>query len=670
MRTWLAVPFIALALGACVDPTPRTCNNKGVCSNGEVCLNNLCVPEENSADAGASPRPDSGGGGGARPDSAAPGADIAISRDAGPPTDGPVAPDMAAAHDVGVGVDGPARPDARSPDDGAAPDALPPVDGHAPACAGAAQETRPCGLNDRGLSGRSCHAGSWGLWGNCVDPDDCSDGASEACAGETAGECDPGTRRCDAGHWLACENVIAAHPDLCDGLDNDCDGRVDRAEDGSLLQEACYSGPPETRGLGECADGVATCANGEFGACSGEKDPVAEVCDGRDNNCDGDVDNTPGDVGGACANGVGVCQREGAEVCQGGRLVCDAVGGAPRDELCNGLDDDCDGVVDNGLVDCTRCHGDASSPCNGCPVGTVVPSGWVCAPPGEFTMGSPAGLDPPAELGREAVEVEHQVTLTGAILVRATEVTHREWFDLVGTRPAYFANCGDDCPVEQVSWYDGAEYLNRLSSREGLDPCYALEHCEGLLGNGCPAGVAGCRGDRICDVPDVRAAPACTGYRFPTEAEWEYVARAGTRTAFSTGPIVHTGCGLGADLDANADLAGWYCGNSQVLYVGGINVGAPGNEGTHPVAGKRANDWGLSDVHGNVAEWAGDAWDGNAYDGGPVRDPVGLAFAVDRIGRGGAWNGEPQHDRSASRHAYGPETRQPFIGIRPVRSLH
>ena len=329
----------------------------------------------------------------------------------------------------------------------------------------------------------------------------------------------------------------------------------------------------------------------------------------------------------------------------------------PGAEVCNGADDDCDGAIDEDV--CVHCDGAAGAPCNGCPAGAVVPAGWVCAPPGRFMMGSPA-----AELGRSAAETRHSVTLTRAFLLQATEVTQAEWFAVMGNRPSYFGACGEACPVERVSWYDAAEYLNRRSDAEGLERCYDLRNCVGVAGGGCRGAAQDCAGDRMCDSPDARRVADCAGYRFPTEAEWEYAARAGTQTALWSGELTEVECGV----DANLRRAGWYCGNSGVDYAGGVEVGGrEGLEGAHPVALKAANPFGLYDVHGGVWEWVNDVK--LPYPAGPATDPTGPAAGQFRAKRGGGWYSVSQYARSAFRGQSNPEDRYPFIGFRPARTL-
>jgi len=248
----------------------------------------------------------------------------------------------------------------------------------------------------------------------------------------------------------------------------------------------------------------------------------------------------------------------------------------------------------------------------------AIPPGYVRIAPGAFTMGSPAG-----ELGRIAEEVQHQVTITWAFLMKTTEVTQAEWQAVMGANPSGFAACGGNCPVEQVSWNDAVDYVNRLSDAAGLARCYNANRVFAGLG--------------------------CLGYRLPTEAEWEYAARAGTQTAYHTGVNTQTNC----NNDPNLNLAGWYCGNAANT--------------THPVGQKQVNAWGLHDMHGNVWEWVQDRY--AAYPAGAAVDPVGPAAGGNRVVRGGCWSCLAQYARAALRSGSDPGFRDDRLGFRPARSL-
>ncbi|MDF1591102.1 MAG: SUMF1/EgtB/PvdO family nonheme iron enzyme [Desulfobacterales bacterium] len=197
---------------------------------------------------------------------------------------------------------------------------------------------------------------------------------------------------------------------------------------------------------------------------------------------------------------------------------------------------------------------------------------FVYIRPGSFTMGSPAN-----ESGRDDDEKQHQVTLTKGFYLQTTEVTQGQWQAVMGNNPSNFKNCGESCPVESVSWNDAQAFIQKLNQQDGSDV-----------------------------------------YRLPTEAEWEYAARAGSATAFANGDISKTGC----EYDANLDAMGWYCGNSK--------------DTTHKVAQKKSNAWGLYDMHGNVWEWCQD-WYGD-YSSGSVTDHSGQSSGSSRVLRGGSWD--------------------------------
>ena len=228
---------------------------------------------------------------------------------------------------------------------------------------------------------------------------------------------------------------------------------------------------------------------------------------------------------------------------------------------------------------------------------------FIYIPPGTFIMGSP-----PDEYGRDDLERQHQVTLTEGFYMQRTEVTQKQWKTIMGNNPSHFLNCGEDCPVERVSWYDAQEFIKKLNHREKTKK-----------------------------------------YRLPTEPEWEYACRAGSNTAFTNGSITKETCGYNPYLNA----AGWYFRNSE--------------KGTHTVAQKQANAWGLYDMHGNVWEWCQD-WQ-RKYPFHPETDPAGPTTGLARIRRGGSWSHYPLFCRSAYRSWSDPDKKTPHVGFRLFRSL-
>jgi len=289
------------------------------------------------------------------------------------------------------------------------------------------------------------------------------------------------------------------------------------------------------------------------------------------------------------------------------------------------------------------------------------------APPGTFTMGSRDD-----EPGRDEDEVQHEVTLTGGFWIGETEVTQGQWRALLGGNPALLAGCGEDCPVERVSWFEAVAFADRLSQRAGLQSCYVLEGCRGTLGGGCPATAQSpgdwCLGDFACQSVTFRGLD-CPGFRLPTEAEWEHAARAGTTTAIYTGGLTLRALNDGPELDAVA----WYGGNSGAAYEGAWDCSGWQHQqfpaehcGTHPVGRKRANPWGLHDVLGNVWEWVWDWKD--AYPEGAVINPLGPAAGAYRVRRGCAWSNIPDHCRAADRSDDDPHVRDRNWGFRLART--
>ena len=238
-------------------------------------------------------------------------------------------------------------------------------------------------------------------------------------------------------------------------------------------------------------------------------------------------------------------------------------------------------------------------------------STMVAITAGSFSMGSTTGDADEAPV--------HTVTLTRDLWIGETEVTQAQYRAGMGTSPSGFSSCGTTCPVEMVSWTMAVLYANALSAAEGLDSCYTA------TGSGLATALGG---DPY----------ACEGYRLPTEAEWEYAAKAGGSYTYSGSNTV-------------GDVA-WYGSNSSSR--------------THAVAGKTANAFGLYDMSGNVWEWTND-WYG-AYSSGSAVDPVGASSGSTRVFRGGDWYHGESSATVTRRGYYTPDVVSDNFGFRLARS--
>ena len=218
--------------------------------------------------------------------------------------------------------------------------------------------------------------------------------------------------------------------------------------------------------------------------------------------------------------------------------------------------------------------------------GSFIEMIWV--EPGTFMMGSPTD-----ELGRQANEIQHKVTLTKGYWLGKYEITQAQWEAVMGGNPSYFK--GGNRPVDTVGHANALQFCQLLTEKE---------RNEGRLLDGYE-------------------------YTLPTEAQWEYACRAGTTAALNNGKDLTAATGKCPNLDEVA----WYIGN------------AGGN--THAVGMKKANAWGFYDMHGNLWEWCLDRY-GN-YIGDEVIDPVGPSTGSTWVCRGGSWDYNAYACRSACR---------------------
>lgn len=216
----------------------------------------------------------------------------------------------------------------------------------------------------------------------------------------------------------------------------------------------------------------------------------------------------------------------------------------------------------------------------------------VAIPAGQFTMGSDQGNPDEAP--------PHKVTLH-AFLMDSTPVTNEMYTKAQLPNPSHWQESPKQ-PVERVRWRDAKLYCNERSRLEGLTPCYNEKTPEW-----------------DCDYK-------ANGYRLPTEAEWEYAARAGTEGQYDFGAK-----------DVLRQYA-WFAENSD--------------QKTHPVGEKKPNRWGLSDMYGNVSVWCEDVYDPNYYKTSPSEDPHGPPSPgkdVKRVLRGGSWKASADMCRATYR---------------------
>jgi len=255
---------------------------------------------------------------------------------------------------------------------------------------------------------------------------------------------------------------------------------------------------------------------------------------------------------------------------------------------------------------------------------------FVLIPPGAFTMGS---LVPQPD--SQPDETEHRVEITQAYYAGRHEVTQGDFEAIMGYNPSHFRQAPDGdpdrLPVENLMWFEMIEFCNRLSQREKVATFYDIEVTERVDGRAKSATVRVLGGN---------------GYRLPTEAEWEYMCRAGTTTRFYTGD---------SESGVLAEHAHVRFGDEPVT--------------PHPVGSLKPNRFGLYDIHGNIFEWVFDWYDEAYYRKSPRRNPTGSTAGYSRVIRGGSFKDPPKNARAANRGRSQPDYPDIDRGFRIVRSV-
>ena len=265
---------------------------------------------------------------------------------------------------------------------------------------------------------------------------------------------------------------------------------------------------------------------------------------------------------------------------------------------------------------------------------------FVLIPAGTFQMGSNDGSD--------ANKPVHGVTITKPFYMGKYEVTQAEYEEYCNygeDKPSSSDGDGDNYPAYYVSWYDALVYCNKRSIAEELTPCYSINDLTNPEDWGdVPTSINSTWNSVECNWN-------ANGYRLPTEAEWEYAARAGDNTVDS---LTYSGT---SDVNKLGDYA-WYGSDSKYT--------------THEVGTKLPNAFGLYDMSGNVWEWCWN-WYTDSYDTTTEgeSDPTGSSAGSYRVRRGGGWNGISDLCAVSCRRSERPDIRyNNFLGFRVVRQAN
>ena len=248
---------------------------------------------------------------------------------------------------------------------------------------------------------------------------------------------------------------------------------------------------------------------------------------------------------------------------------------------------------------------------------------------GTFIVGSLARFE---ERPLQHVEVSH------SFMMMKGEVSQQLYEQVIGTNPSFFSAC-PDCPVEKIRWTDATAFANALSERMGLSPCY--EHSGGRW-----------------RWPDKFL---CTGWRLPTEMEWEYAALGGAKQ-----PSITEQQEIYASEDSEEiKRVPIFAGSGSVEELAWLASNS--ERRTHPPCQRKANGYGLCDMTGNVFEWVWDSpW---TYLDQPMKDVISEEKGSHRVFRGGSWVRNIENQRIQSRRDANQRFRINDLGVRLVRTV-
>ncbi len=255
-------------------------------------------------------------------------------------------------------------------------------------------------------------------------------------------------------------------------------------------------------------------------------------------------------------------------------------------------------------------------------IDTAIDLEMVMIPKGKFVMGNTGNY-----IGYPEEKPVHSVEISSDFLMSKYEITQKIYKTIMGINPSNFK--GDSLPVEMISWEDAIEFCNKLSDYFNFEKCYLIEV------------------DPKSQNKSISCNWTANGFRLPTEAEWEYAAKANTNSDYYNGDLLESDC---TPLDSNLNLIAWYCGNAKSNTA---NVGL-----------KQANSFGLFDMSGNVWEWCWDYF--GIYSTDFTIDPTGPINGTSRVLKGGSWVSNPYFCRPSLRYSF-PEGRSNSFGIRVVR---